>query len=134
MQISYTHKFFEATTRQYGGAQRLKQLINATGTWRGAGFTGDRGSTEEVEAEGGSEESKSSNNNGRSKGQGARNGVQNSLDAEPVRLREQSAENSWPQLFSLPVYFLKIYTSALNCSSSAPIQSCFIGGTCSSAI
>lgn len=35
MQISYTHKFFEATTRQYGGAQRLKQLINATGTWRG---------------------------------------------------------------------------------------------------
>ena len=66
-------------------------------------------------AEGGSEESKPSNNNGRSKGQGAKNGVQNSLDIEPVRLREQSAENSWPKLFSLPVYFLKIYTSALNC-------------------
>ena len=66
-------------------------------------------------AEGGSEESKPSNNNGRSKGQGAKNGVQNSLDIEPVRFREQSAENSWPKLFSLPVYFLKIYTSALNC-------------------
>lgn len=26
MQIYDTHKFFEATTRQYGGAQRLKQL------------------------------------------------------------------------------------------------------------
>ena len=116
MQISYTHKFSEATTRKYGGAQRLKQLINAMGTWNGQ-------DSWEAEAPRRRWKLKGALRNpnlpitmeGAKATQGARNGVQNSLSTDPVRLREQSAESSWPKLFSLPVYFLKIYTSALYC-------------------
>ena len=53
-----------------------------------------RGSMEEAEAKGGSEESKTSNKNGGAKAtQGARNDVQKSMETEPIRLSDRTPAN-----------------------------------------
>lgn len=61
----------------------------------------------EVEAEGGSDESKTFNKNGKSKGNPrGRSDVQKSAEAEPGRLGEQSVGSSdWPKVLSLCLLF-----------------------------